>query len=328
MLATDLIALLFACGADATHEARVSTRMRHNDDRRGAVGNYVICYAFDVAVFLALISALVYGVGDFVGGRLSRKAPPVSVALHAELSLVVLCLAFIPALENSTLTLAAVWWGAVGGLVGALGVMGLYAALARGNMTVVAPITGVVAAVLPVIVGYITGERPAALAVAGIALAIVAVALIGGIIGVKSVTIDARTIGLAIAVGAAFGSLFIAFSRTGDTGLWPLLTSRLGGTPLLVGSFIWYRRRNAMPPIGTSLVVPGLGLGTLILISNGAYLAATREGLLSVVAVVVSMYPASTIMLAATLDKERANRPQIVGMVVAGIALVMITVAS
>ena len=130
-------------------------------------------------------------------------------------------------------------------------------------MTVVAPVTGVVAAAVPVLVGLGLGERPGALAGGGIVLSLRAVLLVGGTldgmvarmwdgaVGVGHTLVSFATMAAATAVGAAIGMLFVAFSRTGDSGLWPLLTARIGATPLLVSALAWSRRHAD----------PGLALG-------------------------------------------------------------------
>jgi drug/metabolite transporter (DMT)-like permease len=292
-----------------------------------------------VAIVLALASAIIYGTSDYIGGRASRRVPPVAVALLAEALILPLCLVVIPVIEGDAPPRSAVVWGLVAGFMGSVSVVGLYIALARGNMTVVAPITGVVSAAVPVVVGVATGERPGVLAVVGIVLAVVAVALVGGVARtfggrVSHPAIAPGTLVLALAVGVGFGLLFVAFARTGeDSGLWSLLFARFTGLPVLVLAYVAYRHgafarsgeSSAAVPIDRAVVLPGLAVGTLVVLGNGTYVLSTREDLLSVVAVVVSMYPAATIGWAALLDGERAARSQVVGMVLAACALAMIT---
>ncbi|MGE3194856.1 MAG: EamA family transporter, partial [Microbacteriaceae bacterium] len=134
-----------------------------------------------MAIVFSLVSALMYGVSDFVGGRASRRVAPVAVALVAEVAMLPIALVVIPLVEDAGPPSSAAVWGVVAGLSGSVGVVGLYIALARGNMTVVAPVTGVVAAIVPVLTGVVLGERPGPAAVVGIVLAIAAVALIGGV---------------------------------------------------------------------------------------------------------------------------------------------------
>lgn len=275
-------------------------------------------------MLLAIGSGLVYGVSDYLGGRASRKFAPVVVTLIAELALFAVTLVVVPLVEDSGPSSSAVWWGIAGGLAGSTGVLGLYAALSQGNMTVVAPVTGVVAAAVPVVVGLALGERPGLLAGVGIAVALISVLLIGGILGVSHVA--PSTVMLASLVGVAFGMLFVAYSRTGDdAGLWPLLTARFGATPLLLLALVVFRRRDPTVRVQMAAVPAGLTVGILVGLANGLYLLAARRGLLSIVAVLVALYPASTVALAAVLDGERPTRAQLGGMGLAVVAVAMIT---
>lgn len=282
-----------------------------------------------MAIVLALMSAVVYGISDFVGGRTSRRYSPVTITWLSELTMLVAFGLSIPLLVAGGPSSRAVWWGIAGGAAGSLGVLGLYAALSRGNMTVVAPVTGVVAAGLPVVVGFLIGERPAPLAVVGIVLAVASVALIGGIVGVTHHKVSVSTVAFAVLVGAGFGVLFIAYARAGADGdAWPLLMSRLGGVPLLTAAYLIARQRRAIGPVGRRVVRPAVVIGVMIGLANGLYLWSTQKGLLSIVAVIVSLYPASTILLAIVLDDERASRSQLGGMALAVVAVVAITLGS
>jgi drug/metabolite transporter (DMT)-like permease len=190
-------------------------------------------------------------------------------------------------------------------------------------MTVVAPISAVVGAVLPVAVGLATGERPEPLAYAGIAVAIGSVALVSGAIGHHDRPTPRRIMGFAVAAGAGFGILFVALDRGDpDSGLWPLVAARASSVPLLV-LIVLVARARVGPQRGQlrlAYVAGGLDMA-----ANVLYLEAVRGGLLSLVAVVSSLYPASTVMLAFVFDRERVNRWQAAGMAAAAGALVMVT---
>lgn len=274
---------------------------------------------------LALISALAYGVSDYLGGRTSRRHSPIAVAFFGELSLVVVLIVVVPLVEAGPPSTDAVGWGIAAGLSGVVGILAFYRALARGAMTIVAPVTGVVSAAVPVLVGFALGERPGAIAGVGMALGVLAVALIGGVVGATHDAPDRGTLGLAVLVGVAFGTMFVAFSRVDSgSGLWPLLTGRLVAVPILAVAYLWKRRSQQREISLRGLWMPCLAIAILVGAGNIAYIAASQRGLLVVVAVVVSMYPASTIACAAVLDGERVNRPQIAGMCIAVAALVAI----
>ena len=158
--------------------------------------------------------------------------------------------------------------------------------------------------------------------------------MIGGIAGMfagdgATPTVDLGTVALALGVGFSFGLLFVSLDRSGDdAGQWPLLFARFTALPVLA-------RRGVVPVPREAAAVrpPSRGAGGYRRrpdrrSSNASYLISTRKGLLSVVAVVVAMYPASTIVLAAVIDGERATRSQVLGMALAAGALVMITTGS
>ncbi|HEX4982422.1 MAG TPA: DMT family transporter [Ilumatobacteraceae bacterium] len=277
-----------------------------------------------MAIVLALLAAFVYGVSDYAGGRTSRRASPFVVSLIAETSVLALLVVLVPAASTSNPERADLAWGAAAGAAGAVGIIALYHALANGAMTVVAPITGVVSAVVPVAVGLAIGERPSVLALVGVSMAIVSVALIGGLIGVPHVRTPVSLAMVALLSGASFGLLFVFFDQAGDdSGLWPLLGARLASGPLLVIAYVATRPHGR---IDRRIVLVAILIGVLGMSANFFYLLATRRGLLTIVAVVVAMYPASTVLLATVFDGERMRRPQLIGLAIAALALVMVTI--
>lgn len=276
-------------------------------------------------VLLALCSAVVYGVGDYLGGRASRVQPSVVVTATGQLMSLVLVGAVVLAMGTASPDASTWWWSAGGGLFGALGITGLYHGFAHGDVTVVAPVSAVVGAAVPVVVGIATGERPSALALVGIALAVAAVALVSGALGTHQHSTPPRIVALAVAVGACFGLLFVAFDRAdSDAGMWPLAIARFASVPMLFGLLLVTRQRRV--PHRASMAIAVVA-GVFDMGANGLYLVATRGGLLSVVAVVASLYPASTVALAATIDKEHIGRWQAIGMALAVVALVMVTLS-
>ena len=276
-----------------------------------------------MAILLALTSAAVYGVADYCGGRASRVYASAVVTLVGQAVSMVLIVAAVllvgtPFPRDSTMA-----WGMAGGAAGAIGLVSLYHAFANGAMTVVAPLSAVVGAVLPVVVGLVDGERPEPVAYVGIVLAVGAVALVSGAIGERDRPTPAPIIGFALLAGTGFGMLFVALDRTDpDSGLWPLVGVRAASVPILLVICLVIRAR---PGRHRGPLLLAVLAGFLDMFANLTYLEAVRGGLLSVVAVVSSLYPASTVLLAFALDRERVNRWQGVGMGVAVVALVLVT---
>ena len=216
-------------------------------------------------------------------------------------------------------------WGLVAGLAGGIGLLAFYRAMASGAMTVTAPITAVVGAVVPVIVGLVQGERPGALAVIGIAIAIFSVALVSTSTSSRHVTASWSMVMMSVTSGACFGSIFVFLSHTSsDAGMWPLLAMRITSIPTVLIFAMVARKSLAVPRVA---IVAALASGILDTTSNGLYLVATRHGMLIIVAVVTALYPVSTVVLATTLDEERVSRNHLFGMIGAGAALVFVSLA-
>jgi drug/metabolite transporter (DMT)-like permease len=278
-----------------------------------------------VAIVLGLAVAVVYGSADFLGGLATRRNPTFAVvALSQAWGLVVLAgaAAVLADADPASRDLAL---GAVAGAVGLLGVALLYRALADGSMGVVAPITAVGAAVLPLAWGLGSGERPPATSLVGVVVALVAVALVaGGASGdVGSAARGSRRhLALAGGAGAAFGVLFILLAATGDdAGLSPLVAARVASLTLLAATAAAIRPRLRLAP-GTGAAVAGAGM--LDMAANVLFLLAARRGLLSLVAVLASLYPAATSLLARAVLGERLRRVQVAGLGLALVGLVLI----
>lgn len=284
-----------------------------------------------MSILLALASAVVYGVADWCGGRAARSRPAVLVALAGQIVSLVLVVATVLVIGTALPPAADLWWGALGGALGAIGLGTFYYALANGEMSVVAPITAVVSAVLPVVVGLAVGERPKPVAYVGIAIAVAAVALVSGAVGERHHTTPRRILVLAGVAGLGFGSLFVAVDRTREaSGLWPLVGARLASVPLLL--IVTLAARVGIRDAGfgrwrgaaSTLALP-VAAGVLDMAANVLFLVANRGGLLSIVAVVGSLYPASTVLLAARFDGERIRPSQAIGMACAAGALALVT---
>lgn len=287
-------------------------------------------------VVLAGLSGLVWGVGDFAGGKATQRSAALPVVLLSKLfslPLVALYLALVP----SPLDAGSLAWGALSGLFGAVGVVVFYRALSRGAMTVVAPITSVTSAVIPVAVGLAAGERPGAVGLVGVTCALTAIALVS-LAPARAGTVPVvtgRLVVMAVVSGVGFALFFVFLARAnvsagGDAGLWPVASAQvaalfLTGVLLLVAQ----NRRAGGPggggwPRGRSLAWAAVA-GPFDMSANALYLVATRYGDLSLVAPLAALYPVTTVLLALVVDGERLRPLQVVGLVLALGALLLVS---
>ena len=290
---------------------------------------------------LALACAAFYGAADFFGGLASKRAPTVVIAFLSQAAGLILLAVVLPILPSASPVRADILWGAGSGFAGSVGVALLYRGLAIATMSIVAPITAVCATVVPVLLAFALGERPGTLAVAGIVLATLAIALVSrgesmeGVLGetgqadagLPRRSREAKSgVGLALASGVAVGLFFFCLARTNsDAGLWPLIVGRLTSVPLFGAMVLTGRQSLRLPHSVTRTAV---ACGTLDMLANVFYLLATRYGPLSLVATLASLYPASTVLLARFTLGERMTRSQMLGVVCALTAVVMIVGSS
>lgn len=284
-----------------------------------------------MSVVLALGAAVVFGSADFLGGLASRRRAALAVAFGTQLAGFVALLIALPLLPSATVAPRDLLLGALGGLFGSSGVVLLFRCLAKGPMSVVAPVAALTASVVPILAGVLLGERPGAAAVAGIAVALVAVVLItregadAAVDGTRSKA-GLEVVATALAAGALFGLFFVCLHGTGDdAGLYPLLGARLASVPFLA-VLVTARGeglRDAFSGRGLPIVVVS---GVLDMAANVLYLVALRHGLLAVVSALTGLYPAATVLLAQTVLDERMRRTQVVGLAVAAVAATLVAV--
>jgi drug/metabolite transporter (DMT)-like permease len=279
-----------------------------------------------VAVLLALCSAAAYGAGDFFGGLSSRRAPALLVVGLSQLVglLVAVLLAFA---LGGQLTVTDVGWGAAGGIVGASGLGIFYRALADGSMSVVAPATAVCTAAVPVLAGLAEGDVVSAPAFAGLVLALPAVGLVARESG-GSGRVDLRTVAVALLAGTFFGTFLVLLDRTSDgSGLWPVVVARLAST-VAVGVLLVVLSavRRAAPHLPRTVVPLVVTAGVADMSANVLYLLAVRAGQLSIVGLLSSLYPVSTVLLATLLLRERLSKVQLAG--VGGCTVAVLLIAS
>ena len=274
------------------------------------------------AVLLALGAAVAYGLSDFVGGITSKRASAWSVALVALFTggVVVLALATV---HPGSPTRTDFSWALVAGAANGIGTGFLYRGLSAGRMGVVAPLSGVGAALVPVAVGLITGERPSVLVWIGIMVALPAIWLVARNSEPEDVGGDRPSGGGGaldgVLAGLGFGTLFASLAQIPESaGFLPLALNQLvAGCVVAVIALAlrvaWLPREPA--------AAWGAVSGVLGATATVAFLLASQSGLLSVTAVLSSLYPAFTVMLAATLLREHIHRSQAVGLVLCGVAV-------
>jgi uncharacterized membrane protein len=274
-----------------------------------------------VGVVLSLLAALAYGTSDFVAGTGARRTSVGRVTLIAQpfgLVAAVIAVAAFPAAAPGSATLL---WGALSGVGSGLGTVALYQGLAAGRMGVVAPLSAVVTAAVPAVVGLLSGERLTAVASIGLGLALPAVALVSA---QRDSAGNGRWSALWGSVaGGGFALMFVALDRAGtDAGAWPLVPGQ--AIAVLVVLPIAARLLGASAR-WRDAAVPGAVAGLLAGAANLLFLAATGAGDLAVVAVLTALYPAITVVLARGVLGEHWTGRQVLGLVAAGVAVAMIT---
>jgi drug/metabolite transporter (DMT)-like permease len=274
-----------------------------------------------VGLVLALGSALSFGVSDFAGALAARRASAITITLSAQLAGFVLLLPALAVLPG-TPSAPALLLGAVAGVVGSGGLVLYLRCMAIGPMGVVSPLAAVVGASVPVLWGvWLASERLATSDVLGVTAGLVAVVLVAYVPGTSFVAAGTRAPLFAAAAGASFGLFFVALDATPtDSGLWPLLGARLGSTMLLVALLAVARRPL---PTGGALGLATLS-GALDMVANVLFLLATRTGLLSLVALLTSLYPVVVLLLARQVLHERLTRLQASGVALALAATALI----
>jgi drug/metabolite transporter (DMT)-like permease len=279
-----------------------------------------------MAVLFAVIAALAYGVSDFVGGIASRRVTVKTVLLISTPSGTILMACLLPSYGGpvSTNTLL---WSIAGGVAGLSGVALLYAGLARAPMNIISPVTAVMSAVVPVFGGLVLGERPHLLAWFGIALGLAAIVCISrqpddhphGPVGWQPLI-------MAMGAGIGFGMYFICLARSDpNSGIWPVVLSRLTSFMLLLPLAVMGIAASGLTRIPGKVLMLALLAGVLDATANVAFLLASRHGLLSLSAVITSLYPAGTVLLAIWILKEHSGWLQKVGFAVAALSIVCIT---
>ena len=278
---------------------------------------------------LALGSAVLYGSADFFGGLTARRANTIATVFWSQFVGLVLLVMVLPFQPVATVSTRDWVWGFVAGLSGGIGVALLYRALAVGAMAMVAPTTAVIAAMIPVLFAFVLGERLRPLTLLGVALALIAIALVsrpprqGDLVTAESKR-RALPPGFVLAIfsGVAVGIFFLSLARTTmAAGMWPLVAARISSIVLFGAIAFLTKRTLRMSRTPAATAFTG---GALDMAANALYMIAARIGPLSIVVTLASLYPASTVLLARWVLRERLSVVQIIGITCALAAVVVI----
>ena len=270
---------------------------------------------------MALSAAASWGAGDFTGGLATRRSDTFRAVLAIfGVGLVALTLVAL-ALGEAFPSRADLFWGVVSGLAGMVGIGFLFRGFATGRMGIVAPVSAVLSTVLPVVFNAFTVGPPRALQLVGFGIALVGIWLLsqpewGGR--------RAAGIGMAVMAGLGFGGFFIALDQVSEHAVfWPLVAGRLAACVVMVAFALATRRPMLVRQAPVRLFVMA---GMLDVVGNLFFLLATQTGRLDVTAVLASLYPAVTTILAWLVVREEMARLQVVGVVAAILAIVLITI--
>jgi uncharacterized membrane protein len=273
-----------------------------------------------MGILLGLTAALLYGGSDFGGGLASRRLGALRVSVVGSAAATVLAWAVLLLAGGPGPSVRAVAWGLVAGLAGGAGTLVLYRGLARGQMSVVGPLSAVGAAVVPVLAGVALGERPSLLAIGGVLVALPAIVLVAASGSVRGKLGGGLVDGLV--AGLAFGILFVGLAQAGkNAGLWPVASEQTGA--LLVPLAVAVKSRQPLRIPVRSLGLPLL-TGVSGMAATLAYFYATHFSMLAVAAVLVSLYPGVTVLLARVILHERFSPAQRAGLGLAAVAIAAI----
>lgn len=272
-------------------------------------------------ILFGFAASLCWGSGDFCGGLASRRVNAATVVTAAYTAGFVLLLALALIWREAFPTPLDMLWGGLAGVVGAIGLVAFYQALSIGHMGIIAPTSAVLNAGLPVLFSILTAGLPGPFQIAGFVLALLAILLISRPERAQG---RPKGIGLALLAGCGFGCFFIIISRVGHSAtFWPLAMARL--TSVLFLLLMARFRKQQVVPQKTALALI-ICAGTLDAIGNAFFVLAAHTGRLDIASILSSLYPAATALLAALVLRERVTRIQGLGILLALIAIPLISV--
>ena len=301
-----------------------------------------------MSVVYAVSASLLFGSADYLGGTATRYSSPWVVLVYSQLFGIVLGIAAVVLLPGGQMTMADAVFGALAGLAGAVGLATLSYSLAHTVVSVASPVAAVFGAAVPLVFGLAVGESTDAVGAAGMAIAFVAIVLVSGEPKEPAATpghVDQsrvkesgepaeqsarataarRAAVLGALAGIGFGAFFIAISQTGrNSGLGPLVVAR--AVSIIAVVMLQVVRKGSFR-LDRASRRPTFGAGILDMAANIAFLLAVRSGLIIVVTLITSTYPAMTVGLSRMVDKEQLGVRRAIGLASAIVAVALIGVS-
>ena len=279
-----------------------------------------------VSIIFGLASALSWGAGDFTGGMAARKVGAFRSVFYAEVIGIVFLFIVVGVMGESMLGSRSAVFALVAGALGTIGLMLLYHAMAIGVMSIAAPVSALLAATLPVIVGMFTQGLPDFLTILGFGFALFAVWMISqGEGGVKDILSHLSDLKLPLIAGIGFGLYFVLMHEATKAGgaFWPMILSRSGGIVLITAYLLITRSSIKIDTSALPIITVN---GLLDIGGNFFFILASQSGRLDVASVLSSLFPGATVVLAWVFLKERLNRNQWIGIAAALTAIVLMTI--
>jgi drug/metabolite transporter (DMT)-like permease len=277
-----------------------------------------------MALLLAGCSALLYGIADFSGGFAAGRSRLLPVLVLSQLLGTLVVLAALPFLSQGQPSLRDLLWGFLAGLTGSMGLFMLYGGIARSIVAVVSPTSAVVGAIIPVLSGLLLGDRPSAHAILGSLLCLPAILMLSWERGTTATSQRSvkTALGYGVLAGLGFGVFFTTLSRAGSgSGVWPLLAARVASISAFLLAMFATREPFRVDRRG---LAPALVAGAADMGANILFLLASQSGMLSLVAIVTSLFPAPTVLLARVFLHQRIPPVRLAGLflALAGVGLI------
>lgn len=278
-----------------------------------------------MTILFGLLSAVVWGGGDFAGGLASRRVGAWRAVFYAEMIGLAALLVALAIFQEGLLSVRGLLLGASAGAIGSLGLLALYRAMQVGKMSIAAPVSALLAALLPVLVGALTVGLPPLTQVAGVGLALLSIWLVSQTDGDARLHLERLSdLRLPLLAGIGFGTYFILIHGAAqEATLWPMIASRSGGTLVLVVVLLLRGESPKIPRAGWPLVALS---GMLDVGGNLFYVLAAQTGRMDIAAVLSSLYPGMTALLAWFVLKERISGGQRLGILTALAAIILMTI--